>query len=90
MKTLADVIELFDAYRDAPSTVNGHKLLQRIKSGELQTVLQSVQLDLEEAEHDKIFNPNQSQLAVMRLDKYQQILQIVMGDCLPMAQPMAS
>lgn len=85
MKTLADMIALFDEYAAAPTTMNGHKLLQRIKSGELQTVLQKAQSELDEAEHDKIFNPNQSQLAEMRLDKYRQILQIVMGDCQPMA-----
>ena len=83
MKTLADMIALFDEYAAAPTTMNGHKLLQQIKSGELQKVLRAVQWDLEEIEHDKIFNPSPSQIAEKQLDKYQRILQIVMEDCQP-------
>lgn len=83
MKTLADIIKLFDDYRAAPTTMNGHKILQMIKSGDLQTVLNSVQWELEEAEHNKIFNPTVN--ATKQLDNYQKILQIVMGDCQPMA-----
>ncbi len=83
MKTLADMIALFDEYAAEPTTMNGHKLLQRIKSGELQKVLHSVQWDLEEIEHDKIFNSSPSKIAEKQLDKYQRILQIVMEDCPP-------
>lgn len=83
MKTLVDIIALLEDYRAAPTTMNGHKLLQRIKNGDLQAVLRSVQWDLEEAEHDKIFNPSPSKIAEKQLDKYQRILQIVMEDCQP-------
>ena len=83
MKTLADITKLFDDYRAAPTTMNGHKILQMIKAGDLQKVLYSVQWDLEEAEHNKIFNPTAN--VNEKLDKYQKILQIVMEDCQPMA-----
>lgn len=89
MNDLKDVISVFNDYRDAPTTMNGHKLLQKIKSGELQQVLEKAQSVLDEVEYNKVFcNPDKRKDEI--IDKYCQIIDIVMSDimmsdCQPMA-----
>jgi len=71
MTGLNEMIETFDYYRANPTTMNGHKILQMIKSGELQKVLLSAQHEIDHSRSQMI------------IDKYEQIMNIVMADCQP-------
>lgn len=82
MTGLNEMIETFDYYRANPTTMNGHKILQMIKSGELQKVLLSAQREIDQVEYDKTFNSPDSR-SQMIIDKYEQIMNIVLADCQP-------
>lgn len=82
MNSIVDLVQVFDSYRKNPTTVGGHKILQMIKSGEVEEVLHSAQSQLDEVEYNKVFinpDPRMQEIA----DKYKQIMDIVMSDCQP-------
>jgi len=83
MKTLNDIVKLFDDYRANPGQVNGYKILQMLKSRELQISLEAAQRTIEDLEYDRIFEPSRSDVEKNMIDKYQQIMQIVAVDCQP-------
>lgn len=83
MKTLYEIVKLFDDYRVNPGQVNGYKILQMLKTRELQLSLEAAQRKIEDLEYDRIFEPPRSEVENNMLDKYRQIMQIVAVDCQP-------
>jgi hypothetical protein len=83
MKTLDDIVKLFDDYRANPGQVNGYKILQMLKSRELQDSLEAAQRTIEDLEYERTFEPSRSDVEKNMLDKYRQIMQIVAVDCQP-------
>ena len=83
MKTLDDIVKLFDDYRANPGQVNGYKILQMIKSRELQKSLEAAQRTIDDLEYKRTFEPSRSDVEKNMLDKYRQIMQIVAVDCQP-------
>ena len=83
MKTLDDIVKLFDDYRTNPGQVNSYKILQMLKSRELQLSLEAAQRTIDDLEYKQVFEPPRSEVEKNMLDKYQQILQIVAVDCQP-------
>lgn len=83
MKTLDEIIKLFDEYRANPGQVNGYKILQMLKSRELQLSLEAAQRKIDDLEYTQIFEPSRSEVEKNMLDKYRQIMQIVAVDCQP-------
>ena len=83
MKTLDDIVKLFDDYRTNPGQVNGYKILQMLKSRELQLSLEAAQRTIDDFEYKQVFEPPRSEVEQNMLDKYRQIMQIVAVDCQP-------